>query len=253
MFRWLFFTTFFVLSIQALALAQTPTQWQILARGLSYAKIPPNQEHQQAQIHAFKIDLQEYQLDLAFPEDHASNVEDIAKEQGALLAINGGFFTNDANEKAPIGLRIQNGEIKSRLQNTSWWGIFYLNKQQAKIIPISQYKNTQNIETAIQAGPRLIIDGQIPSLKSGIAERSALCIPQNDKQLILLVTGHAPMSTTEFAKLIQPPESQGGLGCVNALNLDGGGSRQLYASIGNFKLNISGYSPITDALIVMPN
>jgi exopolysaccharide biosynthesis protein len=48
------------------------------------------------------------------------------------------------------------------------------------------------------------------------------------------------------------PPIEGGLGCMNALNLDGGSSTQLYAKTQDFSLSIPSFSAVTDAVVVVP-
>jgi exopolysaccharide biosynthesis protein len=59
-------------------------------------------------------------------------------------------------------------------------------------------------------------------------------------------------SRTAMAKTMVASQIEGGLGCINALNLDGGSSTQLYAKYGNFNLKVAGYSAVTDAILVLP-
>jgi uncharacterized protein YigE (DUF2233 family) len=80
---------------------------------------------------------------------------------------------------------------------------------------------------AIQAGPRLVVNGKVPKLKSEISQKTAIGI--NRKGEVILLTTLYPFSVNELAKLMAKPESKGGLGCRYALNLDGGSSSQLYA------------------------
>ena len=103
---------------------------------------------------------------------------------------------------------------------------------------------------AIQAGPRLIINHRIPSLKDGDAERTALGITKNN-QLIIVVTEKNPMSTTRLAEIMRRSEDKDGLACQYALNLDGGHSTQLYANVNDFSLQLPGFSTIPDALIIV--
>lgn len=246
--RFFYYSLLLISFISSTAIAQT--QWQTLADGLDYTYLPIKDRVAQSRIHAFKIDLNDYNLDLAFAADHkrqATTIKRLAQNNEALLALNGGFFTP---ENEVIGLRIRQDEVYSPMQNTSWWGIFFIADGKPKIVAQSRYKNRKNISTAIQAGPRLIINGNIPKLKPGIADRSAVCINSAGK-VILIITEQAAMSTTALAEYIQGNEVNDGLGCYNALNLDGGHSSQLYAAIGDFRLNINGFSSITDALIVL--
>jgi len=151
--------------------ASAKTQWQNLSAGLEYTNIALYDNGTRGQIHAFKIDPQYHYFELGLASAQAlqvASVQQLAKNNRALLAVNGGFFTP---ENQPIGLRITNGTIKSALQATRWWGVFYIQEEQAYIVAQRHYRDQKNVNFAIQAGPRLVINGHIPSLKTGTAER----------------------------------------------------------------------------------
>ncbi len=226
------------------------TVWQPLAPGIEYTDIIPSSNNPWGHLHAFRIDLNHYQLDLAFAKDQqddSSSVQQLALKNHAILAVNGGFFTP---EHQPIGLRIQDGKVRSHLKATHWWGIFYIKKNKPYITAQSAYATDPHITFAVQGGPRLVADGKIPPLKEGDAERTAIGFT-HDHKIILLATDNAPMSTTELATIMLNNSKENGLDCYNALNLDGGHSTQLYAQLDHFILNIPGLSSITDAVLVL--
>ena len=97
----------------------------------------------------------------------------------------------------------------------------------------------------MQCGPRLVIDGKIPKLKEGIGERSALGITA-DQHWIIAVTEHGWMSTTEFAEWLK----QAG-GVVNALNLDGGSSSQLFYSGNKRVIEITNMATVADGVAIL--
>jgi exopolysaccharide biosynthesis protein len=120
------------------------------------------------------------------------------------------------------------------------------------IVNQRNFKKNKEIEFAIQSGPRLVVNGKIPlSLKPGMDSRTALGITKNN-DIILVATENLRLTTTQLASVMLAFQIDGGLGCVDALNLDGGSSTQLYASFKNFYLDIAGYSAVTDAIIVVP-
>lgn len=229
----------------------TPLQWQQLAPGLEYTNIAPASSLLGSGLHVFRFDLQNYKLQLAFNNPQAqqtSSVMQLVKSNAAVIGINGGFFTPDIK---PLGLRISNGLLRNPLHNTSWWGIFFTRDDHAYIASPKAFHGDKNINFAVQSGPRLLVNGQIPALKPGMDDRSALGITQNGR-IILLVSQNFPLSTTELAKIMQAPTDQGGLNCVDALNLDGGSSSQLYANVNQFSLNVPSFAIVSDAVLVVP-
>ena len=233
------------LAIIGFHFAMASNGWRRLAPGIEYQDLVTTHFTPWSHIHAFRINLQKNTLSLATAkETHRdfASAEDYAKISHALIAINGGFF--DKNYR-PLGLRIRNYHQLSPLKSISWWGVFYTKQRRAYLSSANQFKQSEHIDFAIQSGPRLIINGRIPSLRAGQDERSALGITP-EGTVILLVTEHAAMSTTSLARLMQSPP----LNCINALNLDGGSSSQLYANIKSFHLNVHGFSNVSDGIVV---
>ncbi len=221
------------------------SQWRELAPGIEYQDLDASFLTPWSHIHAFRINLKNNQLSLTRASDLAdlsASAADYAKFSKALLAINGGFF--DHNFK-PLGLRISNKKQYIPLKKISWWGIFYIQHQKPYLTTTSRFESNNQIDFAIQSGPRLLIDNHIPRLKPGRAERSALGIT-SDNHIIMIVTENFPLSTTELASLMKAAP----LNCRHALNLDGGSSSQLYAQINAFQLDVHGFSKVSDAIIV---
>ena len=221
--------------------------WRELTPGIEYLDLGANLLTPWSHVHVFRIDLKDNRLDLVMAnflsQPHAS-VDEFAHYSKALLTINGGFF--DQNHR-PLGLRIGNQQQYSPLKRISWWGIFYIKDQRPYISGLPQFKNDQPIDFAVQSGPRLLINGHIPSLKPGRAERSALGITA-DGRVIILVTDNMQITTTALAEIMQFPP----LNCKDALNLDGGSSSQLHADMDSFQLNVHGFSNVSDAIVVKP-
>lgn len=230
--------------------AQAATQWRTLKPGMEYSELKLEADTAWGTIHAFRIDPRRYHFSLAFAKDQAkqsSSVKQLAQLEDAMIAVNGGFFSP---ELQPMGLRIKNGIVRQRLKPISWWGVFYNKNGRYSIASQRSFRLQKSIPFAIQAGPRLIVNGKIPRLKGGVAERTAVGITR-DHKIILLVTDDAQLTTTQLAKLMRKSNKNNGLNCYNALNLDGGHSTQLYAKVDKFTLDIIGFSSVTDALVVL--
>ena len=71
--------------------------------------------------------------------------------------------------------------------------------------------------TGVQGIPRLLVGGKVPQLKPQIAERTAVCA---DGHVVVLVVS-SKAEATAFARFLADPPDKGGLGCWDALNLDG--------------------------------
>lgn len=227
------------------------TRWHPLTQGVAYAQIDQPFSFPLSAIYAFRINLKHYQLELGFTNNKLfplTTVSDLVRKHNAIIGINGGFFSPDLKT---LGLRISHQKKYSSIKRISWWGIFFIKANRARIVALKHFRHNKNIEFAVQSGPRLIINGRIPSLKPGLANRSALGITKSGR-IIIAITKNLPMTTTNFAKFMKRPTTKNGLGCINAINLDGGKSSQLYARINNFTLNIPNLAPIADSVLVVP-
>lgn len=218
-------------------------RWRSVAPGLEYTAL----DLEMGKLHAFKIDLKQNRLALLSPRE-PSTIKDMALNAHALLAVNGGFFTPDGK---PLGLRIDNEKLLSPLKPISWWGIFSLRNNMPELSSMKTFKFSNDIDFAIQAGPRLVVNNDIPRLKEGVGNRTAIGYNQNN-DIIIVVSENAQLTTLQLAKILRRPEKHGGLGCLYALNLDGGSSSQGYAKAGNFVLDIPSFRAVADGLAVYP-
>lgn len=236
---------FFCICIGFFNTAIALESWQILKPGIAYLDLNQNVMTPWSHIHVFKIDLQRYQFNAVLAEDLDETqafIEDYAKFKDSLIALNGGFFDQKHH---PLGLRINNKIKRSRMKNISWWGIFYIENNRAHVVSSKQFRETPDIQFAVQSGPRLLIDGEIPRLKTGKAKRTALGITyQGD--VIIVVTENTVLTSQELAFLMQSPP----LNCNQAINLDGGSSTQLAAILPSFNLKVPGFSKISDAITI---
>lgn len=242
---YLFTIILFIISLLLPFNSYPANQWQELTSGIEYQDLKGGILTPWSHVHVFRIDLKKNQLELVNAKNLSmknASADQFAEHSKALLSINGGFFDHEFN---PLGLRINNKKLENPLKRISWWGIFYVKNNRAHITNLRNFSQDSEIDFAIQSGPRLLIKRTIPSLKPGVADRSALGITKDGK-IIILVTTNAAMTTFELAQLLKSPP----LSCTDALNLDGGSSSQLYAHIGSFQLNVHGFSNVSDAIIV---
>lgn len=210
--------------------------WKKVEKGIAYAKA--------GNIHVFQIDPKQYRFSVATaPEIGLTNTtaKELAKKSKAILAINGGFFSP---EQKSIGLILREGKTINPLHPTQWWSVFYILDQKPAITSLTSFRKDSKMEMALQVGPRLIINGKIPKFKPSLARRSGIGIQRNGNIIIAASEQELPMEF--FAALLLE------LDCIDALNLDGGGSTQLFFHNKRFKLDIPGPSLITNAITVFP-
>jgi uncharacterized protein YigE (DUF2233 family) len=221
--------------------------WQQLQAGLMYQDIAPLYLRDWSHIHIFKVDPKQYTFELIQKKETGKTfptINQYADIKKAKLTFNAGFF--DA-KLLPLGLRISNFKKLNNFKNISWWGVFYIQNHQAHIASAKTFSTSNNIEFAIQCGPRLLVNGHKPSLKAGYAERTALCILPN-QEVAVVITQYLPMTLPQLAQML----GDAPLHCQNAINLDGGSSTQFLASFPGLHLHMPGLASVSDAISVIP-
>jgi uncharacterized protein YigE (DUF2233 family) len=233
------------------AVALAKTTWRELAPGLAYAQISMPKLISSGSIHAFRVDLKYFRLSLALAKEYEgqfASAQNLTLASKGLLGINGGFFSPDMQS---LGLRISDGELLNRVKQTPWWGIFLIENGQAKVVSAQSYQYKEGVDFAVQSGPRLVVNGQIPTLRPGVAARSILGV-RRDGQVIIAATQNVYLATAELAEVLRRSDQENGLGCWQALNLDGGSSTQLYARVNDFVLSLPSFMPVADVVVVLP-
>nr|WP_232730036.1 phosphodiester glycosidase family protein [Paenibacillus phocaensis] len=177
-------------------------------------------------------------LKVALAGDTVGKVEELsslAKRHKAVVAVNGTFFnayTADAY-KAPYGYIVSGGELKMKASGDKRTIFTYDSNLLAQLIPGADFNNafaTGTMEGALQAGPRLVVNGKVavdvkaegfrdPKILTGGGSRSALGLTR-DHKLILLTSGGATIP--QLAEIMKQA------GAYQAMNLDGGASSGLY-------------------------
>ena len=201
-------------------------------------------------LHAFRIDPARFRIDVvrARNEKTGATADEMARQARALLVVNGGFFTP---EHASIGLIVKDGRELSPLHNTSWWSVFAIAGGRPAIYAPKEYAAAKDVRMALQVGPRLAVGGKIPKLKESVAARSAVGITPAGEVVIAITQGPG-ISMQELARRMSAPAEHGGLGCPDAMALDGGSSSQVYAKVKGFELSLPNFARVTNGLAVLP-
>lgn len=226
--------------------------WAELSDGIEYAKLMHTRRvgdtDRVTKIHAFRIDPKKVRMDVITSptkESRGESIKRMARRSGAMVATNGGFFTP---ENKSIGLLIKSGRPINPMHNTSWWSVFAIRGTTPIILPPWKVRNVRSYRMAIQAGPRLVVDGRIPKLKKGNPHaRTAIGITRRNK-VILLVTEGSGITMQDLAEKMRRNRFKDGLDCPHAMALDGGGSTQLYAKVGKLDLFVNGLSTIPNGI-----
>lgn len=223
---------------------RTPSAWEPVAPDLGYQRLEhrPYPLASPVVVHAFRFAPSALELRVLPAGERGADVRTLARAADALLAVNGGFFLEDFT---PLGLLVSGGRELNALRRADW-GVFSVARGRARIVHRRDWRRPDGLEFAIEAGPRLVVDGKVLSLKPQRARRTALCLRAPDDVAIVVTEGQ--LYTSEFAALLARGEAEGGLGCRDALNLDGGSSTQLWFEHGDRRIEVPAVARVANAV-----
>jgi exopolysaccharide biosynthesis protein len=198
-------------------------------------------------LEAVRVDLHRYELKVVLARDLGKEqvtARELAAATGALVAVNGGFFDPRLR---PVGLRVSGGRVLSGTPSEALAALV-VTPGGARIVPGAELRRLRGMSEAVQCTPRLVIDGEPNQLKPQVSRRTAAGIDAGGR-VVLVVTREGAIEAGALARLLAGDVAEGGFALRDALNLDGGGSTQLYLRAGGAELDVAGES-VADGLTV---
>lgn len=189
------------------------------------------------------------------------------KSKNALAAINGGFFNMDSGGSATyfeindtVISKTRNPDLKWGIRRDLMNGAIVITNDST--ITIQQANTDQFYELSKQesavlvTGPLLLVNSEImelPDLKfvNNRHPRTCLCM---SKEFVVFITIDGRQSEAQGMSLIEVQKFLLDIGCVDAINLDGGGSTTMWTQdngIVNFPSDKSGERPVSNALLII--
>jgi hypothetical protein len=219
-----------------------------VAEGVEYARLlDPQPGERRVEGHAFRVDLERAGLRVlaAGGPKVRREVSTIARAVPDVVAVNASFF--DEDDRA-MGLVVDQGRALSKRRRSAW-GALVVTDRRASLVTGKEVDLEHPPHLAVQGFPRLLVDGEVQSLKPQAARRTAVCA---EGRYVILVVVTKPVDATALAHFLARPTRKGGLDCENALNLDGGPSTQLFARLGELGVNVPGSWGAPNALAAIP-
>jgi len=252
------------------SLAQVPTQgvrfktsptlsvtetgvWKLFQKGAEFRKVTleRNEPPQLIDLKIVRFDTRwivprivrslQYQL-------KGADVKTLAEKSGAVAAINANYF--DEQGRALGFLKAQSDQAVSQISKSSLFtGIFGIKDSSPFIIHRDSF-SPQQADEGLQAGPLLVANGvALPVTRgAGRQSRRSLIGLDKDRRLIIAVTDNllGGLSWTEMQEFFA--SSQWQINATDLLNLDGGGSAQLYVRSAQLEEYVSGTTDIPVAI-----
>lgn len=177
-----------------------------------------------------------------------ANAKTFALRSGALAAINANYF--DENSRPLAYLKSAEKEINRTVsKHMLYTGVFGVINAAPAVLHRDQFITAQASE-AVQSGPLLLNHGASVEVLAGLGRLARRSVIGIDKQSRVLVgVADAVVGGLSFAEL-QDLFSNGKwqLNAVDLLNLDGGGSAQLYVKAGKFEEWLPGTAEVPVAI-----
>jgi uncharacterized protein YigE (DUF2233 family) len=215
------------------------TGWLELAPGFSVRRftVRTPETGMSVELHAISFDPARFELravDARAQGVPASTAAELAAASGALAVANASYFLADYT---PLGLLVSQHKQLNPIRKADW-GVFWVDDSGKSGLTHSRdWNKRRDLEFAVQAGPRLVVDGEVLSMKPHAARRTILCNTRDGRVVLAATAG--PVMLSEMATIAARSAAEDGLSCHNALNLDGGSSTQLHVSFPNQTLGVA--------------
>jgi uncharacterized protein YigE (DUF2233 family) len=193
------------------------------SRGVELAEVSLRKGIFTSELTCLRFGKSGWKMGVATSKPPAAAAE-IAQSEKAFAVINANFFGQDLE---PLGLIVRKSTTIHQVQKggRTLTGLLVQTRTGIRILHRDTYTQSPDIEEAIQAGPRLIAEGQairIPVDSS--TRRSAVGIDRLGRLILCASKDRFPgLTLQELQSLLLSPE----FNLQDALNLDGGGSSQL--------------------------
>lgn len=228
-------------------------EWRALQRGIEFRKLSleRSEPYQQIDLKLVRLDtrwvapriVRSLQYNLK-----AADVKTLAEKSSAVAMINANYFDEKGK---PLGfLKVASDEVNSRISKSSLFtGIFGIKDRLPFILHRDQFLSPQADE-GLQAGPLLLAAGTALDITRGVGKysRRSLIALDREQRLIIAVTDSllGGLNWAEVQEIFSSEPWQ--VRTTDLLNLDGGGSAQLYVKTLQLEEHVPGTAEVPVAV-----
>lgn len=227
------------------------TGWTRLRDGLDYRRITCLGDEDDLDMHVVRINPKRLELNAAVVRGRGDTARGVASDANAPFVINANFFDQS---RAPMGAIVRSGDVVRSPRSTSWQSIFVLKKDGGAriILPGSWSSYRSRAWMAVQAGPRLVVDGHTARVRQSYsAARAGVCIQRDGDITFFATPQNRKFDMYEIARIARRGEIDGGLECRDAMLFDGGHSVNFYAEGNGDRIVVSG-DPVPVYVVARP-
>ena len=208
-----------------------------------------------------------FKIEFAYNNSISKPTSNFAQNANALAAINGGFFNMDSGGNVTyfevqdsVVSRRRNPELKWGIEDSIMTGaIVVIGNFEISLEPVKAekvYESSHAESAVLVTGPLLLRDSKrqkLPQMKFSNNRHPRTCLCESEETIAFItVDGRseqaAGMSLPELQKFLLD------IGCIDAINLDGGGSTTMWLrdkGVVNFPSDEAGERPVANALLIL--
>ena len=198
---------------------------------------------------ALRLDPRQFEFGVRMAPGSA---DEVGLTEGAAAVINGGYFDSKGR---PLGLLISGGQqISGSLSRAEGRALFGV-RDGVPFVSDAAGVPLEGVSEALQTTPLLVRNGnEVEGFDEPwrVDRRAAVCVDR-EGHVVFAVTDTLlnGLSFSEMAHLLARSRDRGGLGCRNAMNLDGGTSAQLWIA-DHVDQSVPGYTDVPVHLLAFP-
>jgi uncharacterized protein YigE (DUF2233 family) len=227
--------------------------WKPIQRGVEYRKIILERAEPSytLELKLVRVDSRIIAPRILTADDFqlkAATAKTFAEKSGAIAAINANYF--DTKGRPLAFLKTATKEINATVsRHALYTGIFGVRDSSPFVAHRDEFQSAQAGE-ALQSGPLLLQRGTSVEIMPGLgryARRAAIGVDKEERVIIAATEAViGGLSFAEMQEMFSDPKWQ--IQTTDLLNLDGGGSAQLYVKSGKFEEWLAGTSEVPVAV-----
>lgn len=211
--------------------------------------------------------LDEYRVEFGYSNSDLRTTSSFAKSKNAIAAINGSFF--DMDKGGSVTYFEVNDTVfnRNRPSDLKWaksdslitGAIVISNDFQIKIQPAKSdrfYEQSKQESAVLVSGPILLFNSQtmkLPNMKFVNNRHPRTCLCETDESIVFITIDGRNKESVGM-NLIEVQKFLLDIGCIDAINLDGGGSTTMWIKdkgIVNFPSDKFGERPVSNSVLIL--
>lgn len=230
-----------------------PGNWRAIQKGVEYRKLAfeRSEPSYTLELKLLRLDSKLIAVRVLSAADFqlkGASAKTFAEKTGAIAAINANYF--DEKGRALAYLKTARLEVnRSVSKHALYTGVFAVRDAMPVVLHRDDFQPAQ-VGEALQSGPLLLSRGAPVEIMRGLGRYARRAVVGIDKEgRIIIGVTDAVLGGLSFAELQELfSNSKWQMDTPDLLNLDGGGSAQLYIKSGKFEEFVAGTSEVPVAI-----